>query len=118
MVRILSDGDHHPLHLTFILVCSKCSKCNKKQRQPYDDIIQLSLSAIAALSLVCLSWFVRKYSLLTFVNSFCNVTLLNMFYLKSSNLQHPSSSTKESSSGAEKGEKRNQTPFSLSLSLI
>ncbi|XAR56731.1 hypothetical protein NMG60_11037314 [Bertholletia excelsa] len=48
----------------FVLVCSEC---DEKHSQPYDGVVQISLSAIAALSFVCLSRFVRKYGLRRFL---------------------------------------------------
>lgn len=35
--------------------------------RPYDDVVQLSLSSVAALSFVCLSQFVKKYGLRRFL---------------------------------------------------
>nr|GMD53179.1 uncharacterized protein LOC109178357 [Ipomoea batatas] len=44
-----------------------CSGCDGKHSRPYDIIVQLSLSGVAALSFVCLSGFVRKYGLRRFL---------------------------------------------------
>ncbi|KAJ7963732.1 Protein of unknown function (DUF3537) [Quillaja saponaria] len=44
-----------------------CSGCDNKHRRPYDSVVQLSLSSVAALSFVCLSGFVRNYGLRRFL---------------------------------------------------
>ncbi|XP_047336896.1 uncharacterized protein LOC124940423 [Impatiens glandulifera] len=44
-----------------------CSNCDNKHNRPYNSVVQLSLSGIAALSFVCLSYFVRKYGLRRFL---------------------------------------------------
>ncbi|CAO2835875.1 unnamed protein product [Amaranthus hypochondriacus] len=44
-----------------------CPSCDALHLQPYDAVVQLSLSSIAALSFVCLSQFVRKYGVRRFL---------------------------------------------------
>lgn len=44
-----------------------CSDCDSKHNRPYDGVVQLSLSSVAALSFVCLSRFVRKYGVRRFL---------------------------------------------------
>uniref|UniRef100_A0A7N0T6F4 Extracellular ligand-gated ion channel n=1 Tax=Kalanchoe fedtschenkoi TaxID=63787 RepID=A0A7N0T6F4_KALFE len=44
-----------------------CSDCDAKHRRPYDGVVQLSLSSVAALSFLCLSRFVMKYGLRRFL---------------------------------------------------
>nr|XP_027064308.1 uncharacterized protein LOC113690548 isoform X1 [Coffea arabica] len=44
-----------------------CSDCDSRHSRPYDTIVQLSLSTLAALSFICLSQFVRKYGLRRFL---------------------------------------------------
>ncbi|XP_004513895.1 uncharacterized protein [Cicer arietinum] len=44
-----------------------CSDCDARHSRPYDAVVQLSLSSIAALSFLCLSSFVRKYGLKRFL---------------------------------------------------
>lgn len=44
-----------------------CSDCDSRHSRPYDTIVQLSLSAVASLSFVCLSGFVRRYGLRRFL---------------------------------------------------
>lgn len=44
-----------------------CSDCDNRHSRPYDTIVQLSLSTLAALSFICLSQFVRKYGLRRFL---------------------------------------------------
>lgn len=44
-----------------------CSDCDSRHSRPYDTVVQLSLSGVAALSFVCLSHFVRKYGLRRFL---------------------------------------------------
>ncbi|GAB4849681.1 hypothetical protein Ancab_004477 [Ancistrocladus abbreviatus] len=53
-----------PASSHFLLICSGC---DSHHRQPYDAIVQLSLSSVATLSFLCLSWFVRKYGLKRFL---------------------------------------------------
>ena len=49
-----------PILTHFLL---SCSSCDDKHVRPYDAIIQLSLSSLAALSFVSLSALVKKYGL-------------------------------------------------------
>ncbi|XP_021759015.1 uncharacterized protein LOC110723912 isoform X2 [Chenopodium quinoa] len=44
-----------------------CPSCDDKHRQPYDAVVQLSLSSIATLSFLCLSHFVRKFGVRRFL---------------------------------------------------
>jgi len=44
-----------------------CPSCDAKHARPYDAVVQLSLSSIAALSFVCLSRWVKKYGLRRFL---------------------------------------------------
>ncbi|OVA20033.1 Protein of unknown function DUF3537 [Macleaya cordata] len=44
-----------------------CSDCDATHHRPYDDVVQSSLSAVATLSFICLSKFVRKYGLRRFL---------------------------------------------------
>ncbi|GAB4846101.1 hypothetical protein Ancab_025098 [Ancistrocladus abbreviatus] len=44
-----------------------CSSCDSHHRQPYDAVVQLSLSSVATLSFLCLSGFARKYGLRRFL---------------------------------------------------
>ncbi|XP_052207696.1 uncharacterized protein LOC127811664 [Diospyros lotus] len=44
-----------------------CADCDARHARPYDGVVQLSLSAVATLSFVCLSSFVRKYGLRRFL---------------------------------------------------
>ncbi|EXB63269.1 hypothetical protein L484_012459 [Morus notabilis] len=44
-----------------------CASCDSKHARPYDPVVQLSLSAVATLSFVCLSNFVRRYGLRRFL---------------------------------------------------
>ncbi|KAI5674760.1 hypothetical protein M9H77_15124 [Catharanthus roseus] len=53
-----------PLLSHFLLACSDC---DARLSRPYDSIVQLSLSGLAALSFVCLSRFVRKFGLRRFL---------------------------------------------------
>lgn len=53
-----------PVIAHFVLTCPSC---DAKHRQPYDAVVQLSLSSIATLSFVCLTQFVRKYGVRRFL---------------------------------------------------
>ncbi|XP_021849038.2 uncharacterized protein [Spinacia oleracea] len=44
-----------------------CPSCDAKHYQPYDAVVQLSLSGIATLSFLCLSKFVRKFGVRRFL---------------------------------------------------
>ncbi|GLT83598.1 hypothetical protein SLE2022_018760 [Rubroshorea leprosula] len=44
-----------------------CSTCDAKHSRPYDAVVQLSLSSVAALSFICLSRFISKYGLRRFL---------------------------------------------------
>ncbi|GAB4846099.1 hypothetical protein Ancab_025096 [Ancistrocladus abbreviatus] len=44
-----------------------CSSCDSRHRQPYDAVVQLSLSSVATLSFLFLSGFARKYGLKRFL---------------------------------------------------
>lgn len=44
-----------------------CPTCDANHSRPYDAVVQLSLSSVAALSFLCLSSFVRKYGLRRFL---------------------------------------------------
>lgn len=44
-----------------------CSSCDANHARPYNAVINLSLSAIATLSFLCLSKFVKKYGLRRFL---------------------------------------------------
>ncbi|CAH9052623.1 unnamed protein product [Cuscuta epithymum] len=44
-----------------------CADCDARHSRPYDTVVQLSLSSVAALSFVSLSTFVRKYGLRRFL---------------------------------------------------
>lgn len=44
-----------------------CAECDANHDRPYDSVVQLSLSAIAALSFICLSGFVSKFGLRRFL---------------------------------------------------
>ncbi|CAI9112519.1 OLC1v1012978C1 [Oldenlandia corymbosa var. corymbosa] len=44
-----------------------CSDCDSNHSRPYDAIVQLSLSAVAALSFACLSQFSRRYGFQRFL---------------------------------------------------
>lgn len=48
----------------FILACDTCDGTHKR---PYDGVVQLSLSSVAALSFICLSGFVKKFGLRRFL---------------------------------------------------
>ncbi|KAH9652039.1 hypothetical protein KPL70_026953 [Citrus sinensis] len=48
----------------FVLACDTCDGTHKR---PYDGVVQLSLSSVAALSFICLSSFVKKYGLRRFL---------------------------------------------------
>ncbi|KAK6917807.1 Protein of unknown function DUF3537 [Dillenia turbinata] len=60
-----------PLFSHFLL---SCSSCDSNHQRPYDAIVQLSLSSVAALSFICLSSFARKYGLrkFLFLDKLCN----------------------------------------------
>lgn len=51
-----------------------CSDCDSRHSRPYDTVVQLSLSGVAALSFICLSYFVRKFGLrrFLFLDKLCN----------------------------------------------
>ncbi|KAI6687571.1 hypothetical protein NL676_024399 [Syzygium grande] len=53
-----------PIASHFLLACASC---DGKHARPFDGVVQLSLSGVAALSFVCLSRFVRKYGLRRFL---------------------------------------------------
>ncbi|KAF8369805.1 hypothetical protein HHK36_032166 [Tetracentron sinense] len=53
-----------PLISHFVLACRNC---DEKHSQPYDSVVQLSLTVVATLSFICLSEFVRKYGLRRFL---------------------------------------------------
>ena len=44
-----------------------CSTCDARHARPYDWVVQLSLSSVAAMSFVCLTRFVKKYGLRRFL---------------------------------------------------
>ncbi|KAH9605424.1 hypothetical protein KSS87_001019 [Heliosperma pusillum] len=44
-----------------------CPTCDAHHHRPFDTVVQLSLSSVAALSFLCLSHFVRKYGLRRFL---------------------------------------------------
>ncbi|XVF77369.1 hypothetical protein PTKIN_Ptkin14bG0037600 [Pterospermum kingtungense] len=44
-----------------------CSTCDARHSRPYDWVVQLSLSSIAAMSFVCLTRFLKKYGLKRFM---------------------------------------------------
>lgn len=44
-----------------------CSDCDSRHSRPYDTVVQLSLSGVAALSFICLSYYVRKFGLRRFL---------------------------------------------------
>ncbi|KAL8136448.1 hypothetical protein V2J09_002449 [Rumex salicifolius] len=48
----------------FVLACSSCDSSHSR---PFDAVIQLSLSSVAALSFLCLSRFLNKYGLRRFL---------------------------------------------------
>lgn len=48
----------------FVLACDTCDGTHKR---PYDGVVQLSLSSVAALSFICLSGFVKKFGLRRFL---------------------------------------------------
>ncbi|GAB2210984.1 hypothetical protein Droror1_Dr00016274 [Drosera rotundifolia] len=54
-----------PIISHFVLSCS--SSCDEDHKQPFDAIVELSLSSIAALSYVSLMSFARKYGLRKFL---------------------------------------------------
>ncbi|XP_034697601.1 uncharacterized protein LOC117923430 [Vitis riparia] len=53
-----------------------CSSCDDKHTRPYDAIVQLSLSSLAALSFISLSALVKKYGLRRslFLDKLCDVS--------------------------------------------
>ena len=53
-----------------------CSSCDDKHARPYDVIVQLSLSSLAALSFISLSALVKKYGLRRslFLDKLCDVS--------------------------------------------
>ncbi|KAF8391613.1 hypothetical protein HHK36_023919 [Tetracentron sinense] len=53
-----------PLISHFVLACRNC---DENHRQPYDSVVQLSLTIVATLSFICLSDFIRKYGLRRFL---------------------------------------------------
>ncbi|MCD7452432.1 hypothetical protein HAX54_016539 [Datura stramonium] len=44
-----------------------CADCDANHDRPYDNVVQLSLSGLAALSFICLSGFVKKFGLRRFL---------------------------------------------------
>ncbi|KAL2483732.1 hypothetical protein Fot_45176 [Forsythia ovata] len=44
-----------------------CSDCDNRHSRPYDTVMQLSLSGVASLSFICLSYFIRKFGLRRFL---------------------------------------------------
>ncbi|PRQ31975.1 hypothetical protein RchiOBHm_Chr5g0041311 [Rosa chinensis] len=44
-----------------------CATCDGNHKRPYDSVVELSLSSVATVSFVCLSWFVRKFGLRRFL---------------------------------------------------
>lgn len=48
----------------FLLACADCDATHDR---PYDNVVQLSLSGVAALSFICLSGFVKKFGLRRFL---------------------------------------------------
>lgn len=44
-----------------------CPSCDARHSRPYDAVVQLSLSSVAALSFLCLTKFVKKYGLRRFL---------------------------------------------------
>ncbi|KAL6202408.1 hypothetical protein ACLB2K_026116 [Fragaria x ananassa] len=44
-----------------------CAPCDRNHQRPYDNVVQLSLSSVATVSFLCLSWFVRKFGLKRFL---------------------------------------------------
>ncbi|XP_027343826.1 uncharacterized protein LOC113856274 [Abrus precatorius] len=44
-----------------------CDSCDARHSRPYDAVVQVSLSSVAALSFLCLASFVRKYGLRRFL---------------------------------------------------
>lgn len=44
-----------------------CAECDANHDRPYDNVVQLSLSAVAALSFICLSGFVKEFGLRRFL---------------------------------------------------
>lgn len=47
--------------------CLACSTCDARHSRPYDWLVQLSLSSVAAMSFVCLTRFLRRYGLRRFM---------------------------------------------------
>ncbi|KAL2466969.1 Protein of unknown function (DUF3537) [Abeliophyllum distichum] len=46
--------------------CLSCD-CDNRHSRPYDTVMQLSLSSVASLSFICLSYFIRKFGLRRFL---------------------------------------------------
>lgn len=44
-----------------------CNDCDNRHSRPYDTVMQLSLSGVAAISFICLSVFIRKFGLRRFL---------------------------------------------------
>lgn len=44
-----------------------CSDCDNRHSRPYDTVMQLSLSGVASLSFICLSYFISKFGLRRFL---------------------------------------------------
>ncbi|XP_049413607.1 uncharacterized protein LOC125876463 [Solanum stenotomum] len=44
-----------------------CADCDANHDRPYDNVVQLSLSGVAALSFICLTGFVKKFGLRRFL---------------------------------------------------
>ena len=44
-----------------------CAPCDGNHQRPYHNVVQLSLSSVATVSFLCLSWFVRKFGLKRFL---------------------------------------------------
>ncbi|CAN8321427.1 unnamed protein product [Cochlearia groenlandica] len=53
-----------PMTSHFLLACDDCDSYHSR---PYDSVVQLSLSSVAALSFLCLTRFVSKYGLRRFL---------------------------------------------------
>ncbi|XWS11262.1 hypothetical protein CRYUN_Cryun38cG0068900 [Craigia yunnanensis] len=53
-----------------------CSTCDAKHARPYDWVVQLSLSSVAAMSFICLTRFMKKYGLRSFLffDKLCDVS--------------------------------------------
>ncbi|KAK9681468.1 hypothetical protein RND81_10G004900 [Saponaria officinalis] len=54
-----------PLISHFVISCSTCN--DEDHKQPFDSIVELSLSSISGLSYLCLTHYVRKYGLRRFL---------------------------------------------------